>query len=73
MLDTCLSVGCIPKRYSNLKNEDQLDLYFAMARVIQNEQIDCTTMEMTKWFDTNYHYIVSEFEKEETVEFFKQK
>jgi len=48
VLDTCLSVGCIPKRYSNLKNEDQLDLYFAMARVIQNEQIDCTTMEMTK-------------------------
>ncbi len=73
VLDTCLSVGCIPKRYNKLKHENQLDLYFAMARGIQNEDIDCTAMEMTKWFDTNYHYIVPEFEKEQSFEFFSTK
>ncbi len=73
ILDTCLSVGCIPKRYDKLKYKNQLDLYFAMARGIQNEDIDCTAMEMTKWFDTNYHYIVPEFEKEQNFEFFSTK
>ncbi|NMH86051.1 5-methyltetrahydropteroyltriglutamate--homocysteine S-methyltransferase [Flavivirga algicola] len=73
VLDTCLSVGCIPKRYNKLKHENQLDLYFAMARGIQNEDIDCTAMEMTKWFDTNYHYIVPEFEREQNFEFFSSK
>lgn len=73
VLDACLSFGCIPKRYNKIKNEDQLDLYFAMARGIQNTNIDCTAMEMTKWFDTNYHYIVPEFEKEQTFEFFSTK
>ncbi|MEP5338252.1 MAG: 5-methyltetrahydropteroyltriglutamate--homocysteine S-methyltransferase [Algibacter sp.] len=73
VLDACLSFGCIPKRYNKLKKEDQLDLYFAMARGIQNEAVDCTAMEMTKWFDTNYHYIVPEFEKEQTFEFFSTK
>ncbi|WP_303315462.1 5-methyltetrahydropteroyltriglutamate--homocysteine S-methyltransferase [Flavivirga abyssicola] len=73
VLDTCLSVGCIPKRYDKLKQGNSLDLYFAMARGIQNKDIDCTAMEMTKWFDTNYHYIVPEFEKEQTFEFFSTK
>ncbi|MDO5971348.1 5-methyltetrahydropteroyltriglutamate--homocysteine S-methyltransferase [Flavivirga aquimarina] len=73
VLDTCLTVGCIPKRYSKLKNKTPLDLYFAMARGIQNKDIDCTAMEMTKWFDTNYHYIVPEFEKDQTFEFFSTK
>ena len=36
------------------------DTYFAMARGRQEEGIDVTAMEMTKWFDTNYHYIVPE-------------
>ena len=36
-------------------------LYFAMARGYQNGKIDIKAMEMTKWFDTNYHYIVPEF------------
>src|SRR4029079_15733405 len=37
-----------------------IDTYFAMARGRQEEGIDVTEMEMTKWFDTNYHYIVPE-------------
>ncbi len=39
-----------------------LDLYFAMARGAQDARsgLDVTAMEMTKWFDTNYHYLVQE-------------
>ncbi|GAA4235166.1 5-methyltetrahydropteroyltriglutamate--homocysteine S-methyltransferase [Postechiella marina] len=73
VLDTCLTFGCIPKRYNNLKQGDKLDLYFAMARGLQKNDHDLTAMEMTKWFDTNYHYIVPEFEKEQTFEFFSSK
>jgi 5-methyltetrahydropteroyltriglutamate--homocysteine methyltransferase len=66
ILDMSLTVGAIPERYSGLdKNngEDLLGLYFAMARGYQDESNDITAMEMTKWFDTNYHYIVPEFYK----------
>ncbi len=59
MLDTSILLGAIPKRFGNLKNEE---LYFAMAR--GNET--CVAMEMTKWFNTNYHYIVPEISKETT-------
>lgn len=61
-LDLSLCVGAIPERYNNLKN-DRLELYFAMAHGYQKDGIDVTAMEMTKWFDTNYHYIVPEFVK----------
>ncbi|UXP33346.1 5-methyltetrahydropteroyltriglutamate--homocysteine S-methyltransferase [Reichenbachiella agarivorans] len=64
VLDMSLILGCVPKRYQKVKQElSSLDLYFAMARGIQKEGYDITAMEMTKWFDTNYHYIVPEFEK----------
>lgn len=53
--------GAIPKRYENLKNGDPLTLYFAMARGLQKDGVDVVACEMTKWFDTNYHYIVPEF------------
>ena len=56
MLDTSILLGAIPKRFENLKDEE---LYFAMAR--GNET--CVAMEMTKWFNTNYHYIVPEISK----------
>jgi 5-methyltetrahydropteroyltriglutamate--homocysteine methyltransferase len=59
MLDTSILLGAIPKRFENLKDEE---LYFAMAR--GNET--CVAMEMTKWFNTNYHYIVPEISKETT-------
>ena len=74
MLDMSFTLGCIPKRYSEInKNENKLDLYFAMARGIQNKEFDITAMEMTKWFDTNYHYIVPEFYKNQTFELFDLK
>mgnify|MGYP001058376523 FL=1 len=59
MLDTTVLLGAIPKRFQNLKDEE---LYFAMARGNQ----DCVAMEMTKWFNTNYHYIVPEISKDTT-------
>lgn len=64
VLDTSLMVGAIPRRYHDLMEDKQLnpvDLLFAMARGYQKEGYDITAMEMTKWFDTNYHYIVPEF------------
>ena len=64
VLDTSLMVGAIPERYHGLMEAKQLadiDLLFAMARGYQKDGYDVTAMEMTKWFDTNYHYIVPEF------------
>ena len=61
VLDMCLTVNAIPDRFKKLKSKNILDLYFAMARGYQNGKIDIKAMEMTKWFDTNYHYIVPEF------------
>jgi 5-methyltetrahydropteroyltriglutamate--homocysteine methyltransferase len=62
MLDTTVLLGTVPARYTELaKSKSELDLYFVMARGFQQEGFDLTAMEMTKWFDTNYHYIVPEF------------
>src|SRR5256886_1228243 len=62
MLDICALVGAVPKRYGWVGGPVDLDTYFAMARGAQQGGRDVTAMEMTKWFDTNYHYIVPEFE-----------
>ncbi|WP_324170720.1 5-methyltetrahydropteroyltriglutamate--homocysteine S-methyltransferase [Sulfurimonas sp.] len=59
MLDTAIILGAIPKRFKTLNNEE---LYFSMARGNK----DCVAMEMTKWFNTNYHYIVPELSLEDT-------
>lgn len=60
VLDTIAMVGAIPARYG-WKGDTPLpvETYFAMARGLQN----IPAMEMTKWFDTNYHYIVPEFKR----------
>ena len=58
MLDTAVMLGAIPKRFQGLENEE---LYFSMARGNK----DAVAMEMTKWFNTNYHYIVPELSKED--------
>lgn len=44
-----------------------------MARGFQKDGIDITAMEMTKWFDTNYHYIVPEFQKNQEFKLFSNK
>ncbi len=58
MLDTCALVGAVPRRYGWTGGPVDADTYFAMARGGR----DAPAMEMTKWFDTNYHYLVPEFE-----------
>ncbi len=67
VLDMSLLLGVVPKRYTpvatDVKGNSEIDLYFAMARGYQKDGLDITAMEMTKWFDTNYHYIVPEFTK----------
>ncbi|WP_300660706.1 5-methyltetrahydropteroyltriglutamate--homocysteine S-methyltransferase [Fluviicola sp.] len=76
VLDMSLTVGAIPPRYNKvILNEanTELDLYFAMARGYQKDGIDITAMEMTKWFDTNYHYIVPEFYKDQQFKLFSTK
>src|SRR6266567_2815750 len=66
MLDTCALVGAVPKRYGWAGGPVDIDTYFAMARGVQSGGRDVTAMEMTKWFDTNYHYLVPEFEPGQT-------
>ncbi|MGI9392056.1 MAG: 5-methyltetrahydropteroyltriglutamate--homocysteine S-methyltransferase, partial [Parvibaculales bacterium] len=63
VLDMVATLGAIPPRYGAHEGEISLSQYFAMARGLQKNDMDVVAMEMTKWFDTNYHYIVPEFHK----------
>ncbi|WP_420078566.1 5-methyltetrahydropteroyltriglutamate--homocysteine S-methyltransferase [Streptomyces sp. JL4002] len=56
VLDTSVMLGAVPARHREAVAADPLDGYFAMARGTQ----DVAPLEMTKWFDTNYHYLVPE-------------
>ena len=62
VLDTCALVGAVPPRYNWKGGIIDSQTYFAMAR--GND--DVTAMDMSKWFDTNYHYIVPELQKGQT-------
>jgi 5-methyltetrahydropteroyltriglutamate--homocysteine methyltransferase len=62
MLDMSCLVGCVPRRFGWSGETVDLDTYFAMAR----GNGACAALEMTKWFDTNYHYLVPEFEEDTT-------
>ncbi|XVQ87850.1 5-methyltetrahydropteroyltriglutamate--homocysteine S-methyltransferase [Microbispora siamensis] len=53
VLDTAVLLGAVPARY---RHDDDLTTYFAMARGAEG----IAPLRMTKWFDTNYHYIVPE-------------
>jgi 5-methyltetrahydropteroyltriglutamate--homocysteine methyltransferase len=64
VLDISLMTGNIPPRFLPIVSsfdQDPFRLYFAMARGLQDDTWDIPAMEMTKWFNTNYHYIVPEF------------
>ncbi|MFN9941921.1 MAG: 5-methyltetrahydropteroyltriglutamate--homocysteine S-methyltransferase, partial [bacterium] len=52
VLDTSAVVGNVPARFNWVGGRVDLDTYFAMARGLK----DAFACEMTKWFDTNYHY-----------------
>ena len=65
VLDAICLLGAIPKRYKWDGNEVTLKTYFAMARGSQTSELDVPALEMTKWFDTNYHYLVPELSKDQ--------
>lgn len=58
MLDLAAMFGMVPNRYKWTGDEVDLTTYYAMARGASN----VVACEMTKWFNTNYHYIVPEYE-----------
>lgn len=59
MLDLAAMFGMVPQRYKWNGGEVDLNTYYAMARGAD----DVVACEMTKWFNTNYHYIVPEYEE----------
>lgn len=69
VLDLTAMLGAVPPRFNYQGGAVDLDLYFAMAR--GNQQ--AAAMEMTKWFDTNYHYIVPEFYEGQSFAFTSRK
>ena len=78
VLDTAVMVGAIPAAYGWKGGPVDLDTYFAMARGSQGGgHAACghaeyghgvPALEMTKWFDTNYHYMVTEFDADQAFE-----
>jgi 5-methyltetrahydropteroyltriglutamate--homocysteine methyltransferase len=62
VLDAAELVGAVPDRYRHGSDVSSLDRYFAMARGGFFLGSSVTALEMTKWFDTNYHYLVPELE-----------
>ncbi len=64
VLDACALVGAVPERFGWNGGSVDLDTYFAMARgtsdAAQSDGQPITALEITKWFDTNYHYLVPE-------------
>ena len=75
VLDTTLMVGAIPNRYTSVSTDPtDLTTYFAMARGFSKAgEKGVTAMEMTKWFDTNYHYIVPELVPDQKFKFSSKK
>ncbi|MEX0951668.1 MAG: 5-methyltetrahydropteroyltriglutamate--homocysteine S-methyltransferase [Gammaproteobacteria bacterium] len=69
MLDMSLLLGVVSPRFGDSASQDELTLFFRMAR----GDTDQPACEMTKWFDTNYHYLVPEFEPQQNFCIFSQK
>ena len=75
LLDTAFMVGAIPEAHKAAGTSD-LDTYFLMARGSGDERSACghahghgvTALEMTKWFNTNYHVLVSELKPSQVFE-----
>ncbi len=74
VLDAALMVGCIPERFGWDGGPVDLDLAFAMARGREAgpDRPAASALEMTKWFDTNYHYLVPELAPDQTFQLASQ-
>ncbi|MEF1248748.1 5-methyltetrahydropteroyltriglutamate--homocysteine S-methyltransferase [Vibrio owensii] len=69
VLTTTLLLGHVPKRHAN--GFPDLDSLFKVGRGQSQASCDCkgaAASDMTKWFNTNYHYIVPEFSKDDSFE-----
>lgn len=62
VLDTSFLLGNIPSRFKAGRSDTPLDDYFRVARGRAPSGQPQHAAEMTKWFDTNYHYLVPEFD-----------
>ncbi|MDR0816763.1 MAG: 5-methyltetrahydropteroyltriglutamate--homocysteine S-methyltransferase [Desulfovibrio sp.] len=60
MLDMTCMLGAVPPRFTPCRGDSPIDMYFSLARGDVKRNI--AALEMTKWFDTNYHYLVSEID-----------
>lgn len=69
VLDTIALLGAVPPRYNWSGGEIGFDTYFSMAR----GNASVPAMEMTKWFDTNYHFIVPELGPDVTFSYASHK
>ncbi|HET9930400.1 MAG TPA: hypothetical protein VFQ35_06930, partial [Polyangiaceae bacterium] len=63
VLDVAFALNAIPKRVADVKVTHPLQRYFLMARgKVPGLDAELAPLEMTKWFDTNYHYLVPELD-----------
>ncbi|MCD7450748.1 hypothetical protein HAX54_008385 [Datura stramonium] len=69
VLDTTAMLGAVPSRYNWTGGEIEFSTYFSMAR----GNASVPAMEMTKWFDTNYHFIVPELGPDVTFSYASHK
>lgn len=79
ILDAAITFGVIPQRYGWKKEQLGIETYFHMARGCADNACalhpgkGVPAMEMTKWFDTNYHYIVPELSADQTFDLLSHK
>lgn len=66
-IDQAVLLNIVPKRYRELEL-NELEKYFAIARGYQGKKGNVKALAMKKWFNTNYHYIVPEFEDDIKIE-----
>ena len=66
VLDMSVLLGVVPERYQDQKGRNPLTTYFQMARGQSPGGKDVAACEMTKWFDTNYHYLVPELNEDQS-------
>ncbi|UXI67603.1 5-methyltetrahydropteroyltriglutamate--homocysteine S-methyltransferase [Tahibacter amnicola] len=66
VLDHAVMFDAVPDSHRAVLDADFLTGYFALARGLQKDGHDLRALEMTKWFDTNYHYLVPELRRGQT-------
>ena len=66
MLNHTLMLGAVPARFGTDSDCEDIDTLFRMARGRAPSGAPAAACEMTKWFDTNYHYIVPELHKNQS-------